>query len=269
MENSKLNLSSISKAFSEEILQKVVCKALNGRTDIFVKSHEVNFGTKKGDGYLGIVYRITVRLSDDSELSLIGKGLPPNMVRRKTLNCESFFAKEVDFYNKYAPTLRNFEIEQRGLEKVSSDTFMPIAECYYAMSDGLNDFLVFQDLRTLDFGMADRINGLSQVQHSALQRSLARFHALSLALQVVQPGRFEAIKKIEEPWARTDLADRFTSFFQKMYMLWYRAIEDGLKGTEVLKRFEKQIIPAFLFVDRQLTIDCLKVRFKQFLVHLD
>jgi len=239
MGDSKLNLSSISNAFTEEILKLAVQRALNGRTDVTIKSHEVNFGTEKGDGYMGIVYRITVHLSDGSDLSLIGKGLPPNIVRRKTFNCASFFAKEVDFFNKYAPILRKFEIKQRGQEKVTSDTFMPIAECYYAMSDGVNDFLVFQDLRTLNYGMTDRINGPSEVERTALMHSLARFHALSLALQVVEPETFEVIKKIEEPWFRMDQAPRYAGYMHKMYMLWYRAIKDGLKGTETLKRFEE------------------------------
>jgi Ecdysteroid kinase-like family len=129
MANSELTLQSVSKTFTEDILLLASRRAVRN-DNVSVSSYKVAFGTEKGDGYMGIVYRISVQLSDGAALSLIAKGLPPNLVRRKTYNCELFFKKEVQFFNSYAPMLREFEIEQRGQEKVLNDTFMPIAECY-------------------------------------------------------------------------------------------------------------------------------------------
>jgi thiamine kinase-like enzyme len=237
MANSELTLQSVSKSFTEDILLLASRRAVRN-DNVSVSSYKVAFGTEKGDGYMGIVYRISVQLSDGAALSLIAKGLPPNLVRRKTYNCELFFKKEVQFFNSYAPMLRKFEIEQRGQEKVLTDTFMPIAECYYAVSDGENDFLIFQDLRVLNYGMADRISGPNEKQRTAILHTLARYHALSLALQVVQPEKFEVFKSIYEPWFSMDKADRYAGYMHKMYLLWHRAIKDGLKGTDCLKRFE-------------------------------
>lgn len=237
MANSALTLSSVSKTFTEDILLLAARRAVR-RDDVGISSYKVAFGTEKGDGYMGIVYRITLQLSDGTALSLIAKGLPPNLVRRKTYNCPAFFKNEVDFFNIYAPILREFEIEQRGQEKVSADTFMPISECYYAFSDGENDFLIFQDLRELSYGMADRISGPTEVQRTAILHTLARYHALSLALEVVRPDKFAIFKTIPEVWLSMDKAPRYARYMHKMFLLWHKSIKDGLKGTDCLKRFE-------------------------------
>jgi thiamine kinase-like enzyme len=237
MANSKLTLKSVSKTFTEDILLLAARRAVRS-DDVSISSHKVAFGTEKGDGYMGIVYRISLQLSNGTALSLIAKGLPPNLVRRRTFNTELFFKKEVEFFNLHAPMLRAFEIEQRGQEKALTDTFLPIAECYYAVSDGENDFLIFQDLRELNYGMADRISGPNEKQRTAILHTLARYHALSLAMQVVRPEKFEIFKSIPEAWLSMDKAPTYANYMHKMFLLWHRAIKDGLKGTDCLKRFE-------------------------------
>ncbi|XP_059486948.1 uncharacterized protein LOC132203299 [Neocloeon triangulifer] len=239
--NMALSLKTISQSFTEEILQVAVDKALSlkGRTGLGIKSHYVEPGAEKGDGYMGIIYRIRVQLSDESELTLIAKGLPPNMVRRKTFRCESFFAKEVLFFNKLAPMLREFEIKRRGAEKVASDPLMPISGCYFAMSDGLNDFLVFEDLKALGYNMTDRISGPTEAQRTSLLNTLARFHALSYALQTLEPEKFSnAANLIGEPWFAPEFAKTYEGYMYKMYKLWHNTVKDELEGTEYLRKLE-------------------------------
>ncbi|XP_065349049.1 uncharacterized protein LOC135945348 [Cloeon dipterum] len=233
-------LSTISKLFTEDVLNKVVQNALQstGKSDLHIASYQVEPGADKGTGYMGIVYRIRVTLSDGSELTLIGKGMPQNMVRRKTFRSEPFFRKEVMFFNHLAPMLRQLELKQRG--EGAKDTFLPISECYYAMSDGENDFLVFQDLKSLGYEMADRISGPTEAQRNSLLHTLAKFHALSFALQTLQPETFsEAVAPIYEPWFAREFSSFYAGYLYKLFGLWHRAVHDQLKGTHYLSRFER------------------------------
>ncbi|XP_065333498.1 uncharacterized protein LOC135935245 [Cloeon dipterum] len=236
-----LTLGSVSKLFTIEVLEDAVRRALeaDGRpAGLKVVGHSVELGADKGTGYLGVVYRIRVQLSDGSELSLIAKGMPENVVRRKTFRCDYYFEKEVFFFTKVAPLFREFELKQRGVEKVAVDTYMPIARCYHAVSDGENDFLVFQDLKTLGYEMTDRVSGPTVAQRQGLLHTLARFHALSYGLLRLEPEKLASTAEaFPEPWFSQPLAPFYEAYMFKLYNIWKRALQDELQGTDYWRKF--------------------------------
>jgi hypothetical protein len=179
----EFNLKSISTLLTPEILHKAVQTAYERRflTDDIarVKKTEVEPASGKGDGFLGIIYRIKVTLSNGKELRLIGKGMPANVVRRKTFQCEKWFAREVYFYNVIWPAFR--ELGAR---------FLAVPDNYFAISDGENDFLLLEDLVESGYEVANKKDGLNTIQTISVVKMMARLHALSLSMKVLKPEKY-------------------------------------------------------------------------------
>jgi len=176
-------LETISALLTPQILQKAVQRVYDKKyrkDDIArIAKTEIALASGKGDGFLGIIYRIKVTLANGSELCLIGKGMPANVVRRKTFQCEKWFAREIQFYNVVCPAFR-----QLGAK------FLAVPDNYFSLSDGENDFLLLEDLIDSGYQMADKKNGLNTIQTISIVKMMARLHALSLSMKVLQPEKY-------------------------------------------------------------------------------
>jgi Ecdysteroid kinase-like family len=179
----QLTLQSVSALLTPEILQKaaqtIYSKKFYADDIVRIAKTDVELASAKGDGFLGIIYRIRVTLANGTELRLIGKGMPANVVRRKTFQCEKWFAREIQFYNVICP-----EFMKLGAK------FVSVPDCYYALSDGMNDFLLLEDLVESGYQMADKAQGLNTIQTISIVKMMARFHALSLSMKVLQPEKY-------------------------------------------------------------------------------
>ncbi|CAG2066258.1 unnamed protein product [Timema podura] len=106
-------LKEISSKFNEDTLTDIV-RVVAGRNDVRLVNYKMTNATSPGDNYITCVYRIAVEGTSldggqNYSFSLIVKGLPPNLGRRKTFHSTYSFANEVAFYEKVMPTLMEFQ----------------------------------------------------------------------------------------------------------------------------------------------------------------
>jgi hypothetical protein len=238
---SELNLTSISVLLTEELLlnaiKKCYCKSYSDIQSVENIKYTVNYASNKGDGYMGVVYRINIELlNGNKSLNIIAKGMPQNIVRRKTFECERFFEKEVYFYNKIVPTFHEFELKYNN-----SNSLLQIPDCYYAYSDGKNDFLLLEDLIETGYDMFNRLNGLDNKETKEILKVLAKFHAFSYAMKALEPENFKKISQLKEPYFSPDQEKRIGQYSYNLARLYYRAVEDELKNTEYLIKYENFI----------------------------
>lgn len=176
-------LQSVSALLTPQILQNAVQtiyeKKFRAGDIVRIAKTHVELASAKGDGFLGIIYRITATLANGTELRLIGKGMPANVVRRKTFQCEKWFAREIQFYNVICPAFVKLGAK-----------FVSVPDCYYALCDGENDFLLLEDLMESGYQMANKEQGLNTIQTISIIKMMARFHALSLSMKVLQPEKY-------------------------------------------------------------------------------
>lgn len=176
-------LQSVSALLTPQILQNAVQtiyeKKFRADDIVRIAKTHVELASAKGDGFLGIIYRITATLANGTELRLIGKGMPANVVRRKTFQCEKWFAREIQFYNVICPAFMKLGAK-----------FVSVPDCYYALCDGENDFLLLEDLMESGYQMANKEQGLNTIQTISIIKMMARFHALSLSMKVLQPEKY-------------------------------------------------------------------------------
>ena len=96
-------LSQISPKFTEETLLTVLKRA-SGSDDIKLAKYEmIGDSTRGGDSYLSSLFRMKIEGVLNKKLhsvSIIIKGLPKNIGRRKTFRSTDFFRNEVAFYNE-------------------------------------------------------------------------------------------------------------------------------------------------------------------------
>ncbi|XP_059472048.1 uncharacterized protein LOC132194648 [Neocloeon triangulifer] len=233
MAEAEFTLSTISAKLTPEILQnaaqQIFRKKLKKDDMPQISRTKVSPASAKGDGFLGIIYRIVVTLTDGTELRLIGKGLPANLVRREAFKCNEWFAREVHFYSVVCPALRSL-----------GGAYLSVADCYYAMSDGMNDFLLLEDLLESGFQMADKKAGLNTIQTISIFKMMARYHALSLSLKVLQPEKFKEITKdIKEGVYNENGDDWIGNYMENLGQLIERAVQPELGDTHYLERFKK------------------------------
>jgi hypothetical protein len=246
----EIDLNTISLKFTQEILRTVVLEHFKRKRGDSIApeiiSYKVNYGSGKGDGYVGIVYKIEVNVDGGITINLIAKGMPGNLARRKTLNCEKFFKNEILFYETIVPAFLQFEKEQLGGNFKCS--LLAIPDCYFAISDGMNDFLVLEDLGDSCYSLVERSFGLNTEQTIEVLLLFARFHAFSLAMKHVEPQKFKSLTDltIETLFHRTDglWTDRYLAMIVKYFK---SAVKSELENTKYLEQFEKFTKPEIFF----------------------
>ncbi|XP_047511128.1 uncharacterized protein LOC125053676 [Pieris napi] len=164
--------------------------------DVTIEEFEGAPGSKRGDNYTSMVYRITLKgykkLSNESEPwsgSIIYKCLPESMLRRNTFKSDELFCNEVAFYTKIWPALSSFQ-DQWNLPQ----PFRSIPKCYLAQ----NDLVILKDLKEMGFVMPDRKQGLTVDQCYYVLKNLAQFHSLSLAMKCYNPEGFYDLLNIQD-----------------------------------------------------------------------
>ncbi|XP_069701077.1 uncharacterized protein [Periplaneta americana] len=160
--------------------------------EVSVTDVESNVATSKGDNYLSVIHRLVVHTKEGQSYSLLVKcrledGDAANIMRESAI-----FKKEQEMYGVTLPKMSAL------LKKALPDSFEPLApRCYYACKS----FLVLEDMMTQGFRMCDRLQGLDLQQSLQAVRTVARFHASSLALLEQDPGCMDeyAVSFFTEP----------------------------------------------------------------------
>ncbi|CAH2053975.1 unnamed protein product, partial [Iphiclides podalirius] len=216
-------MSAITLEFLQDLLKE-------DHPNVLLKEFEGAPGTKRGDNYTSMVYRISLkgikRKDDDNsseswESSIIYKCLPESILRREAFKSDELFCNEVAFYNKIWPALSKF---QSQWERVTHP-FKCIPKCYLAQ----NDLVILRDLKQLGFVMPDRRQGLTIEQCYFVLKHLSHFHALSLAMKCYNPEGFYELLNIQDGISEVFFVPENVDYYRSYYT---EAIQNAVAMVE-------------------------------------
>ncbi|CAH1982677.1 unnamed protein product [Acanthoscelides obtectus] len=113
-------LLEVSSHLTVETIQEIV-KTISGCKNVKINLLETDSGgTRKGDSYLGVIYRFLVastgEMEDgekkDMQSHIIVKGFPKNKTRQRTFRSADFFETEIIFYEKVWPILKTLKVSK-------------------------------------------------------------------------------------------------------------------------------------------------------------
>lgn len=85
---------------------------------------------------------------------------------------------------------------EKFLEAKGKKNFLPAPKCWDSYSDGENDFIVLEDIRTRGYGHIARQDPWKLENIKVILKTLAQFHAISFAFKDQCPEVFSQIPKI-------------------------------------------------------------------------
>ncbi|XP_072930772.1 uncharacterized protein [Epargyreus clarus] len=179
-----LTLADISRALTETVVDRAF-KVKTESADT-VQRISVTRAAPAGEGLIGAVYRIHV-VGEHNQASFVAKALVKDELLCSTLNCPMYFKREVIFFSKILPTLVATQKSLGATENLQS--YIPV--CFDWHCDGRNDFLLLEDLA--ERGYVSIQKNLTICKKNATLKTLAHFHAVSLALRVKKPDVFKKI----------------------------------------------------------------------------
>ncbi|XP_075984377.1 uncharacterized protein LOC142982016 [Anticarsia gemmatalis] len=232
--------SAVGDSMSEITLDFLQSLLKDDYPDVAIQHFEGAPGSKRGDNYTSMVYRITLtgtRRRDDPESSteteepwectIIYKCLPESLQRRETFKSEELFCNEVAFYTKIWPAFLDFQ-NQWNIH----NQFKSIPKCYLAQ----NDCVVLKDLKRDGFVMADRRQGLGLEQCYLVLKQLSHFHALSLAMKAHNPDGFYELLNDKDGVNEVFFLEENTEYYKNYYREATRnaiaMVEQELSGSE-------------------------------------
>ncbi|XP_013173287.1 PREDICTED: uncharacterized protein LOC106121991 [Papilio xuthus] len=221
-------MSTITLEFLQDLLKE-------DHPDVDIQEFEGAPGTKRGDNYTSMVYRISLKgikkKEEESEAwegSIIYKCLPESILRREAFKSDELFCNEVAFYNKIWPTLAKF---QSQWDKVNHP-FKAIPKCYLAQ----NDLVILKDLKQLGFVMPDRRQGLTIEQCYFVLKHLSHFHALSMAMKCHNPEGFYELLNIQDGISEVffvpENVDYYRSYYTEAIQNAIAMVEEELRDSE-------------------------------------
>ncbi|PSN47056.1 hypothetical protein C0J52_09362 [Blattella germanica] len=153
----------------------------------------------KGDNYLSDLHRLLVK-TKDGDKALIVKCRLEDGVAATALKETAIFTKEEKMYGHTLPKMDEF------IEAVVPEEVEPLApKCYYSCES----FLVMEDLASSGYRMMNRREGLNLEQCLSIMRTIARFHASSVALVEENPDSMKGYElhffdetSTEEGWRK-------------------------------------------------------------------
>lgn len=232
---------------SNELIQSALSKTIENHLETTVYNAHIETGSKKGDNFVGEVYRILAKCSSNdqndenpSKTQLIVKVTPQH--RQVSTRC--CFMREIYMFDKVLPSFREFE-QSKGIIP-DDNSFHEYPACYKFVDTEPFECLVMEDLCAGDFTMIDRRTEHLTVDHvNLVLRTLAKMHAISFAMKDQQPEKFEELVcDMNETLFRTDNAI-FTSLlaaFGEKVLATADSLADKCIGDKIKALFNKNLI---------------------------
>uniref|UniRef100_A0A182T992 CHK kinase-like domain-containing protein n=1 Tax=Anopheles maculatus TaxID=74869 RepID=A0A182T992_9DIPT len=190
-----------------------------------------DFGSSKGDGFVGQMFKATISEGDRNEVYLC-KIPPLDDDRREQFNSMTAFAREVLVYDRFIPTI--YEYQRQKNIRSPEDGFFHTPRCYYAHCDEVaqESVIIMEDLRLRDFRLWNK-HKIIDYDHAKLFMShLGRLHAISLAMKRDQPEKFEQFK-LSNPFDPMLKAD---GPFRNMILSQLQMVIDALDEQDTVER---------------------------------
>ncbi|XP_055524794.1 uncharacterized protein LOC129718244 [Wyeomyia smithii] len=167
------NHINVPSYLDDELVRKSLSNEFPSK-DLKVESLDISPATSSGDNYLSDVFRIHVKFrtsptdSTTQQISLVVKCLPNTGNRGSVIEEMIVYEKEVEMFLNVIPQL----------SKIANNEFFA-AKCYYATRIP-ERMLIFHDLKSLNYTMADRHAGLDFDHCALIMRKIGKFHAASM-----------------------------------------------------------------------------------------
>jgi hypothetical protein len=198
---------------------------------------KIEAGSSKGDNYIGVIYRITVKPPKGKTLNIIVKLPPQNVARREQFFARPCFLRESEFYEVIYPMLAKFQAE-KGID-VKGEGFSEVADCYKSLTIDQNEGLFLEDLKASGFEMFDRFKEVTKEHAMRTMEALGKYHALSFALRDQKPELLEPYKSLVDIFFQRDpeSMEHIKAWFDHLKKQAYDALE--LFDNEDLKKRAK------------------------------
>ncbi|KAM7346423.1 pinkman isoform 1-T2 [Cochliomyia hominivorax] len=159
--------------------------------------YKIEGAAKKGDNYMGVVYRVTVIpvTKNKTEESLILKVPPQNPLQRNQFFVRAGFLREALAYEEFLPMICEFQ-NTKGL--ADKDNFFEYPKCYFTSIEDLNEAICMSDLQVEGFFMHNRFEPLTLDHVTFIMKVYGKLHATSLVLKDQAPNKFNSFKKISD-----------------------------------------------------------------------
>lgn len=171
-------------------------------------SFNIEAGSGVGDGFVGILFKVTIIENDsDKQLHVVVKAPPENMARRKDFGAMEMFEREVYVYNVVLPEFTQFQEEHRITKSMG---FFNFPKCYFAEFNIERDdsLIIMEDLRTTEHKMWDKFVPTNYEHTKLFVGALGRFHAVSFAMKQQRPEQFAKFKKMNDQMTEKMTSDQ-------------------------------------------------------------
>lgn len=141
---------------------------------------------KKGEGFLGQIFMVTVRnLENDDILNILVKAAFTSAKVREAAPIGFAFKNEVYFYSTVFPKLQKFG-EQNNVCEI--ETFIP--KCYGVSNGHCDEMLALENLKTIGFTTFSKKMILDHDHLKLIFEKYGIFHAYSYALKDQEPEKY-------------------------------------------------------------------------------
>lgn len=246
-----------------EMVKKHLNQVLSKELGTEMIDINIEAGTKKGDNFVGIVYRVSGKLSryisngevsnKKSSINLILKMAPTSQARREQFYARVCFLREIKMYDEILPMFHQFQISNGIIPERNG--FYEYPKCYKTIDTEIAETLIFQDLKANQFEMYDRYKLITIDHVRLIMKALGKYHALSFALRVrsdiisafdyynynlmyshfhlqdQHPERLQGYSKIQEIFSRT-VDDNLREYLKHMLDDAYKSLDQ--EGDERL-----------------------------------
>ncbi|XP_055522487.1 uncharacterized protein LOC129716678 [Wyeomyia smithii] len=156
-----------------ETIDRVLINELRSQ-DLLVDSLDISPATSSGDNYMSDVFRIHVQFRISStvqtvqKISLVVKCLPSTGSRGSVIEEMILYEQEAEMFLTVIPQL----------SRIANNEFFA-AKCYHATRVP-ERMLIFQEFKSLNYTMANRLTGLDFDHCALIMRKIGKFHAASM-----------------------------------------------------------------------------------------
>uniref|UniRef100_A0A182QBF1 CHK kinase-like domain-containing protein n=1 Tax=Anopheles farauti TaxID=69004 RepID=A0A182QBF1_9DIPT len=201
-----------------------------------------DFGSTKGDGFVGQIFKAIIKECDRKNVYLC-KIPPLHDARREQFNAMIAFDRETLAYDRFLPTIYEYQREKGVLS--ASDGFFHTPNCYYAHCDQITQesVIIMEDLRLREFRLWNKHNIIDYDHANLFMTHIGRLHAVSLAMKRDQPERFEQFK-IPNPFDVMLTAD---GPFANMIISQLQMVIDALDMKDTIERVKMEKLKDTVF----------------------
>ncbi|XP_075157004.1 pinkman [Haematobia irritans] len=209
-------MSDTSDDDSNEISSTVLTAVqtfLDGKFGYNNYIYQIQLVGKKGDNYMGIVYRIKVVSNNKQTTKIILKVPPQNELRRQQFFARPGFLREALAYEQFLPLTLDFQ-KSKGLEDLLQFIEYPL--CHFTLTEEYNEAICMNDLQDDGFYMHDRFVGLNYDQVALVMAIYGKLHGTSLALKDQRPERLEIFKNMVDIFVQRKNDQQLNDYFESL-----------------------------------------------------